>query len=328
MPIPTLKAHAFFGGPAGGGDFTSTAIDTTGANFVAALLQCITGGAFTVLTDSKGNDWNVLTLQDLGAGAGQTRIVYTSTPASCGAGHTFTVNGGQYKSMCVAAFDQILVPAGNNPFDVQNGVTNSSGTSHQAGSITPTVNGELILFGVGGGAIGGTTYSPPAGFSITDQAPFTSGQYFESALAWMVQTTAGAFNPAMTSSQAVVDNAVIASFKPTVLAPVVTFVPKRKSFFYRPGDWVVSRAELQRHNLDDVIITNASSSSLNLPTGYPMKGNVPIASTDNIATDVTGLLLEHVNLQANEATEAPVLVRTPITINFGALPSTYYDNHA
>ena len=92
--------------------------------------------------------------------------------------------------------------------DVQNG--NNSGAT-QPGSITPSLNGSLIIAGIADENSGGDSVND--GFSTPLQAPLVGGQNYGVASAYLVQTTAAAINPTWTSTGGLTSN-VIAAFKP------------------------------------------------------------------------------------------------------------------
>jgi hypothetical protein len=209
--------------PAAGalGPTSTSAIDTTGANFIIIAAGGFNGAGSIVdgLTGCGGpcNTWTPLT-------------VYTNTPLSVGIklwycvnptvgpGHVFEyVNTGGFPALAVAAFNHILT---TSPFDVQNGaIPGSGGTTVQPGSITPNHDGELIVAGV---FYYGTTTLPTIndGFSITANSVFNGGVSYAFALAYYVQTTAAAINPTWTNSQSQTGYAAaIASFQP---APAAT----------------------------------------------------------------------------------------------------------
>ena len=80
----TLVAEATVAGASGG---TTAAVNTTGANFI--VLVTAQSGTTTV-SDNKGNTYTPLTLYTVsGGGSGQ---LYYCTPATVGAGHTFTIS--------------------------------------------------------------------------------------------------------------------------------------------------------------------------------------------------------------------------------------------
>jgi hypothetical protein len=179
---------------------TTAGIDTTGANLIVVAVGYNTVGT---LTDSKSNTWTALTTRGSAPGS----KLYYCVPSSVGAAHTFTWTAS-FPSICVAAFSG----AHATPFDLENG--NNAGvsvTSIQPGSITPSEDNELVIAGFGYN--GTQTVSINGGFTISDQKPLNSGVAYGSAMAYLIQTTAAAANPAWSWTGAQNAAASIASFK-------------------------------------------------------------------------------------------------------------------
>lgn len=178
---------------------TSSAINTTGADFLVAVISGAIGPA---ISDSKGNTWHELTMQ-IGSFSSETSIWYAYNP-TVGSGHTFTASG-EFPGMCVAAFSGRLTSG--DPFDVENGAVEGP-SPRQAGSVTPSQDGELLIAGLGG------TPSPisiDSGFTIAESMNLTGGVNYGCVLAYLEQGTAGALNPSWTFSGS--GAAVIATFK-------------------------------------------------------------------------------------------------------------------
>lgn len=118
---------------------TSTAINTTGANFISV---CVTRAASvtTTLSDSPGNTFTLLR-SDVASGQSASDLYYVYNPTTS-ATHTFTTSGtGSKSGVIVQAFGNMA----SNPLDQQNGA-NSTGnnTTFGPGAITPTTNDEVI----------------------------------------------------------------------------------------------------------------------------------------------------------------------------------------
>lgn len=175
---------------------TSTAIDTTAANLIVVTSVGFGANSFGTLTDSKGNTWT-LRINFLTGGAGYATGVWECVNPTVGTGHTFTITGGSFPSFCVAAFSGV---ATSSPFGASTTAQVTVGnTSIQPGSLTPSTNGSLVLttMTLSDGITG--TVSINSSFTITNQNPHT-GSAEGSALAYLVQATAGAVNPAWTYS--------------------------------------------------------------------------------------------------------------------------------
>lgn len=215
----TLKANT--GGataPSGG---TTSPIDTTGANLIVVAISDYAIQPASILSDSKSNTWNALTPAIGSAPYERTTLYYCYNP-TVGAGHTFTAtspSGFTYPSINVSAWSGSAA----SPFDVENGGGSPGVSSIQAGSITPSANGELII---AANCFEHTAaWSIDSGFTITDQDVYGGGNNFGGAMAYFVQTTAAAINPTWTNSQSNNVSAAIASFKVSGAPPAATPTP-------------------------------------------------------------------------------------------------------
>lgn len=177
------------GSPDGNG-VTTSAINTTGADVIFAAVSDFDDAAEAVLTDSKGNSWTFTSATAVEPDT-RIRIAYCINPV-VGVGHTFTLTGtGSFPSLSVAAFSGV----GATPIDQQAGAatTLSGATSIQPGSVTPSEDDELIVTAFSG--------LPPANvainssFIIAAQIPALVPLFFGSAIAYKIQTAAGAENP-------------------------------------------------------------------------------------------------------------------------------------
>lgn len=183
---------------------TSTAIDTTGADFLILGMAC-NHGYNTTPTDSKSNSWTQLTSYT------QTNVrvrLWYSIPSSVGTGHTFTCSGALIGHFLVGAFSGV---AQTTPADQQNGSNGFAG-SLQPGSITPTEDNELIWTHYGINAAG-VPISIDSGFTEIAEADFVAGESYGGAWAYKIQTTAAAVNPTWTRTGTNGQAATQASFK-------------------------------------------------------------------------------------------------------------------
>lgn len=190
---------------------TTGAIDTTGANFivVAATLDALGTPA---ISDNKGNSYSIFLSAATGTFS-RERLYYVINP-TVGSGHTFTItNTNIHPTICVAAFSGVNT---SSTFDVENtNVDNSSGTTIQAGSITPSNNDSLIVAAFGMTAAGSASIN--SGYTITDQV--STGNSWGLALAYLIQTTAAATNPTWTGPT---DNSRLATIAAFNSAPSAT----------------------------------------------------------------------------------------------------------
>lgn len=186
------------------GTGTSSAINSTGASLLVVGVGCNALAAPT-LTDSKGNTWTSLTLYTAGANAG-SRLFYCTNP-TVGSGHTFTFTGA-----AILATAEIVAFSGVAVFGSSTGLNNGNATSWQAGSVTPTNIGDLIVTCFG--YTGANAASIDTGFTISDQAATVGGAYYGSGLAYLAAPAVSATNPTWsTTGGAVFVAASIATFK-------------------------------------------------------------------------------------------------------------------
>lgn len=182
-----LVAHTGAGSSAGS-TVTTSGIDTTGANFLVmavALSLNSTGGA---VSDSYGNTWAKLTNQ----ANGSTNVeIWYAKAATVGTGHTFTLTQtGALPSLCVAAFSGVNTSA---PFDKETGSTGNS-----PGSLTPANANSLCITACAVAVTGGDPTTAGGTTAVLDTVGFT-GNHCALALAYLIQTTAAAFNPGWNS---------------------------------------------------------------------------------------------------------------------------------
>lgn len=167
---------------------TTSAVDTTGANYIAIAYSWFGGGTPTVF-DNKGNSPTATTKYSNASG-GNIQVAYFEAP-TVGSGHTFTIaSGGSaiYPAICMQALDGVASSA----LDQQNGAI-TDGSSINTGSVTPTDPNEVLLTALIKGLSG--TNSIDSGFTISNQIDYVGAGNMGCSLAYKIQTTAGAENP-------------------------------------------------------------------------------------------------------------------------------------
>lgn len=166
---------------------TTGSINTTGANLIV-ISVAYQAGATPSISDSKGNTWTPLTQTSSGSTA--CRMYYCFNP-TVGTGHTFSNGGsGNYSSMFVEAFQS---DTGWDTVGSQNGAAATAGDL-ATGSVTPPVDGCLLVTGAACNQ-SCTPMSINNSFNKTDEINFSSGNRYGGAMAYLVQSTAGAINP-------------------------------------------------------------------------------------------------------------------------------------
>ena len=177
-----------------GGNITTTPISTLTASVIFAYAVA-EGAQNPVFSDSLGNVWKALTTQS--APGHEQGVLYYCVAPITGASHTFNLSASNvsYPALCVAAFTGLTTSAF---LDAQNGaVTASTVSTFQPGSVTPAVNGELLIAGLGfNGGSPPITVSIDSGFAITDQ--FYLANSYGCALAYLVQAVAAPVDPTWT----------------------------------------------------------------------------------------------------------------------------------
>lgn len=200
---------------------TTGSIDTTGADLIVIGVAYNTGAPPTI-TDSKGNTWTPLTAKAVTSN-GTSRLYYCQAP-NVGTGHTFSNTGvNNFATLCVLAFSGSLA----TPFDVQNGATNAAASTLATGSITPSLDNELVVTHFMYSATAATP-TINGGFATAIAQNFVSGNNYGGAMSYLIQTIASAANPTWSEAGGSTGiAATIASFK---VSSVPTLTPINPTF--------------------------------------------------------------------------------------------------
>lgn len=169
---------------------TTPAIDTSTANLIVVTVRWYTPAAEPVFSDSKGNTWIAKTLRTQTVGS--MRKYYCITP-TVGTGHTFSLTGtGNVPDCHVLALR--TDSAGSISYDVgkEAGTSQSSGTSIQPGSLTPSANNAVMVIGC---ESGGTAPTIDSSFAREEVDAYVAPSQFGGLIAWKEKATAGAENP-------------------------------------------------------------------------------------------------------------------------------------
>lgn len=191
----------------GGATVTTDAVNSTGAKFIVLTISSYSSTAYTV-TDSKGN--TILGGVDHNDGGNlHVKIYRIEDVTGAGSGHTFTADPGgssMYIGMTVEGFDD-----GPLTLDQETAVNTVSGSSPlSTGSLTPSVNNCLVI----------AAFEADVASSISINGGFTAfaqdsgGANEANAIAYLIQTSATAANPAWTWT-GTTGVAALAVFKPT-----------------------------------------------------------------------------------------------------------------
>ena len=195
----------------GAGTATVSGIDTTGANLIACNLDWFS--STRTFKDNKGNTYTTGTSYGATGGTYSNVWVYCINPA-IGSGHYFT-NTANFTVLHVVAAKK---SSGTPAFDVQNGLNYPGGntTTLQPGSITPSVDNELILAGfccndAGGGKA--TNVVINSSFVTLGQTQQGGNLLYGGAFS-KIQTTAASENPTLTFAHTISQASLsIISFK-------------------------------------------------------------------------------------------------------------------
>lgn len=205
MSTPTL-VNSVSATPGGTGG-TTAAIDTTGADFLVMVVAWYVAPT-TTPSDSKSNTWVGGTIQTVNNQS--CRIFYSYNP-TVGTGHTFTFSSASsiYPAIQVLAFSGLVTSA--TPFDQQNGNTNTSSTTIQPGSVTPTRNNELLIAGC---CHEQASYTIDSGFTEAFDIAYSGSVNMGGSAAYLIQSALAAINPTFTLAGSSANNAAaIATFK-------------------------------------------------------------------------------------------------------------------
>lgn len=184
--------------PAGQAGGTTSAIDCTGANCLVAVVGHYALTVAPIITDSL-NATEYTKLVDISDGStnNSSVAIYVKFFPTVGASQTFTATDSFGLSFCSATFLAYSGVGGVFGVDqISAGGANMASTTIQPGSITPSVDGCVIVAG-----LSVTTGTPPpsinSGFTLEGQAPNTANYYGHGAFD-LIQGAAAAVNPTMT----------------------------------------------------------------------------------------------------------------------------------
>lgn len=214
MPSFATIALLTHTGKGGATPLASAAIDTTGATLIVVTASAAGIGPQTLsVSDNKGNTWTALTAQEQTSSNSARVQLYYTIPTSVGSGHTFTVTatgtGFGGTGVEVEAFSGT---AASSVFDVENqGQVNASATI-QPGSVAPN-NANSVVISADTTDANFVVSSVNSSFTITDNNGATKAN---TAMAYIIQTSASAVNPTWTNSGSAGAVATIAVFKAAV----------------------------------------------------------------------------------------------------------------
>jgi len=192
---PALVAELGAGAASGGDGFTTSSINTTGANLIV-VVKTWTGGSEPALSDSNTNSYTAAGAAQVDSGNQRYVRQYYVQGGTVGSGHTFTLGGtAHYGSVAVLAFSGMSA----SPLDQNAGDSETAWTTHPSGSITPTqantVSVTGLMYDSGSGAI-----TEPTGYTAGPEVAVSSGAHVGVSAAWKILTATTTINPDWTSS--------------------------------------------------------------------------------------------------------------------------------
>ena len=191
-------------------DNTSAAIDTTGANLIVTVQGGLNYGDLP--WDSAGNSYTDALSVSEATAPNYLRFCYCYGPTTS-ATHTFRQNNSSiYCGLVVAAFGG----AQTGPLDASTNSTTSASavTTLSPGSITPTMSNEVLISGLCGRYANSSSPTVAGGMGLVGTVWGHGGYSWGVGMAYVIQTAAGAVNPAWSlSSSAAVAGSI--AFKST-----------------------------------------------------------------------------------------------------------------
>lgn len=194
---------------------TTGAVDMTGADLlvIASGYDIVSGTTKPTESDSQSNSYADLDDADFGATAA---VMHYAAGPSVSASHTFTstVDGTFLvkPSVCAAGFSGLHA----TPFDVEVATGGTSAASVQAASLTPTVDGCLLVTTIViGAAVSGMTLTGGGlTWTILETVAFSSGNHQAHYLGYAIQPTAAAITVTWDWTTNAVRSMTVAAFKP------------------------------------------------------------------------------------------------------------------
>ena len=203
----TLVAKTSAGSSNGGASVTTSAINCVGADLIVVAVGFY--NQVGTLSDSSSNSWTSIGPVEWATDS-KSEIFYCFSPTTS-ASQTFTftkVTGNIYPSITVLAYSG---SKGSGSYDQTNNNTGGSVTTISTGSITPSVNGSLVIATV---AVDVASVSSISVGTIEGNQSYASGQCLAEATMDYIQATAAAINPTWTLSQSGYAATIIVSFEP------------------------------------------------------------------------------------------------------------------
>lgn len=208
-PTPVLIVKSCQGLGANGG--TTSAIDTTGANFIVITKNTYNVSPAGVPSDNKSNGSPTALTAYVATTQGSVTIYYWTNP-TVGSGHTFTdTSSASYLTLCIEAWSNM---ATSSVFDsgTDAGTNGSGSASCAAGAITPSAGGNRVIIASAVSQANGTSTLSGGGLTKDAGVDFSSGNQFGGYIGSFVQS-AGAAITGTWSGGGTLSGCGIAAFK-------------------------------------------------------------------------------------------------------------------
>lgn len=199
-----------YAGSTTGINVTTSTANSTGADYGFANVVSLSAGSPPVLTDNKGNKWEVIEVVTEGW---VEMITYECKNPRVGTGHTLTATSDGKSPAVFAAFMSGVRRSGTHT-DQASSAHTFTGTSQAPGSITPSENNCIVLSAFLCGGSG--SISVGESYTKNSLQMNASGAHIGGGLAYKIQTTATSTNPTWTQAGSGSIGAAIYSFFPNV----------------------------------------------------------------------------------------------------------------
>lgn len=183
------------------GASSQASMNTTGANFLACTIADYNANSPSTITESRASSAPTGYTTVVSVTLVQMRIAYWVNYTSAGNPTTFTTNGtGTYVALaCIAMAG---VDTSGSAFEAQSAGGTATAATVQPGSLTPAVDNELLVTGMGTNVDTSATIN--GGYGVNGGNPVTGGSSpgtsFTASIAYLIQTSKTAANPTWTGS--------------------------------------------------------------------------------------------------------------------------------
>lgn len=201
----------------------------SGANLLVVCVRAYTPSGAPALSDTSSNTWFFAASSTEQPNSNQSLWEFYAYKATTTASQMISISGGVYG---IAAFGFSGVST-SSPLDIATGSasTSSVATAIQAGAVTPSQDGDLLV-ACEQDIAAVQVVSIDSSFTMITSSTYAGGVNYGDGSAYYVQPTAGSINPTWTNSVAAL-TATIGAFKASGgAAPSSTPVTPMDSNFF------------------------------------------------------------------------------------------------